>query len=193
MAALGSAQGAKKNPLGLEYRRDLTRADIEDCTTLPVGATVPQLVRLTYKHHATAQQVAEGKSGAEISAMTGYTANRISQLKSDPAFMELVEFYKEQNIELYAAAHAKLAMLGVAAVEELQDRLEDNPESFSIRETIEVAEMALDRSIAPTKGSGGGRNGGPAGGSGVVVNIQFEKPKESGTLIDVIPTRQPGR
>jgi hypothetical protein len=47
--------------------------------------------------------------------------------------------------------HAKLANLGEAVVEELQERLEENSEDLSVKQLLEMGAFALDRSSAPPK------------------------------------------
>jgi len=73
------------------------------------------------------------------------TPGRISILKKDPAFAELIEYYKTQKDEAYVNVHERLAVLGLSSVEELAERLEDAPEGFTNRELMELSALGLDR------------------------------------------------
>lgn len=114
-------RGRRALPAYVEISRELTAADLE---TLQVerGIKPPTLVTLRESHHSIARAVAQGLSGADISAMTGYSQSRISILKSDPAFAELVEHYRSRLDELQAEAVTD-NVLKVSAI--TRDLLED--------------------------------------------------------------------
>ena len=122
--------------------RPLRATDLELSGPTVVAQPV---VKIRSRHHALAQLLAEGRSNTEAGLLTGYSASRISILKADPAFAELLAHYSEQQQQAYVNVHERLAALGINAVEELQERLELNPEEFSKKELMEVASLALDR------------------------------------------------
>lgn len=92
-----------------------------------------------------ARLYAEGKRDVEVSAIMGYSPAYLCNIRQDPAFGELVEYYKTQVAEVFLSVHERLATVAMGAVEELQERLEDKPEGFANRELMELAEMGLDR------------------------------------------------
>lgn len=109
------------------------------------GAGLSPLQRIRQPHHAAARLVAEGRKNVEVAAMTGFTPERVWQFKQDPAFQELVEFYKGQVQGKYLNVHERLATLGVMATEELLERLGDEADSFSNAELLDLATKSLDR------------------------------------------------
>lgn len=131
------------------YKRDLNQSDIRALWDLPNGAlesTTGTLVKLRFQHHALARLIAEGRPDTESSLITGYDPARISILKRDPAFSSLVQYYKEQVKEVFVNVHERLAALGLNTVEELMQRLDETPDSFTNRELMELAALGLDRS-----------------------------------------------
>lgn len=131
-----------------EVVRELTPADLALLET-ERGVKAPSVKRIRDSHHAVARCVAEGKTGLEIQLITGYSASRISILKGDPAFQELVSFYAERVSEIrdqaFVDTQAKLAAIGSDALDEIADRLNDKPESFDNEELESLAKLALDR------------------------------------------------
>ena len=124
--------------------RELTPADIE-ALGLPRPAAPSALKRIRDSHHAVARLVAEGRMGVEISALTGYTSSSISILKNDPAFAELVEFYRAEQRDAFASLADRLALLSLDTVQELQTRLADDPDGFTVKELHEQLKIAADR------------------------------------------------
>lgn len=162
---IGSARGGRK-PKGaaqIAVLRDLNVADLDLILNPPSQlSTAPAIKSLKHSHHKLARMLAEGNNGTLCSAVTGYSPSRISILAKDPAFAELVTYYKSQVQDIFVDAQERLAMLGIDTVEELHERLNDKPESFSHGQLMSMAEMAFDRSVAPSKKAG---LGGPVGGS----------------------------
>lgn len=176
-------------PKGLppaRIQRALTAGDLEVARATsparlpPSGEPVNALARVKSQHHHLARVLAEGHSNIEASARTGYSPARIALLQRDPAFCELIAHYSTTVIQpAYEAVHERLASLGLAAVEELAQRLEENPDDFKIREILEVMNAALDRSVAPSKSAGGKSFGGPSGTAPVAINVSFVSPDAS--------------
>jgi hypothetical protein len=103
------------------------------------------LTRIRQTHHMAARLLAEGRREFEVAAITGYTPQRITLLKSDPAFANLVSEYKNELQAKYLNVHERLANLGVAITDEFLERLENAPESIPESELREWAKLALDR------------------------------------------------
>lgn len=152
-----------KEPL---YIRDLTAEDIQSLATRAAYGSQPGTLiqKLRAPHHTLARLVAEGKSHPECSVITGYTVEYVVMLERDPAFRELVAYYKEQVSAAYINVHERLAVLGATAMEILQERLTDDAQvaKLSVGALREIMNDALDRSVAPSKvnqGSFGAGNG----------------------------------
>jgi len=132
-----------------EIVRQLNSADLALLDT-ERGIKAPSLKKLRDSHHAIAKCVAQGLAGTEIAQITGYSQSRISILKADPAFQELVAFYsgKVQNAfeEANIDAAAKLAAVRNDILEELQDRLNDEPEKIPTETLLDGLKVTADRS-----------------------------------------------
>lgn len=162
--------------LQLEAGRELGEADAQALADGAVGSVVSPLSRLRHSHHELARLIAGGASGVEASAITGKSQSWISTLRKDPAFAELVEYYRVQKDAVYMDVHARLAGLGTDAVNELQHRLDTDPDGLSTREVMDIAELALDRSVAPSKGGGSG--GGAVAAASISFQVSFVKGAE---------------
>lgn len=153
-AKLSPARGGRKPsvPLSIGTPRELTEDDLQELVTPTALGTQPsQIQRIRSTHHRLAQLIAEGRKGTEISLIMGYSQSRISILQSDPAFQELVAFYKNQQTAIFLNVQERLADLGMAATEEIRERLEENPSDFTVNQLLDVQKAAFDRSIAPPK------------------------------------------
>lgn len=152
LATFPSARGRKPKevmtPLLVGRARELTAEDVLVArTTAPDMPTSvpPSLVRLRTRHHRLAQLLSTGISDAKIALATGYSQSRISVLKNDPSFKELVAHYSKENAAVDVEIRNRIEMLSMEAVEIIQDRLEDNSDEFSNKELMDLAEMTLDR------------------------------------------------
>lgn len=110
------------------------------------GAATPALQNLRPSHHTLARLMAKGLKQVDVSAITGFSQSRISILKRDPAFGELLEHYAGQveavNVELLE----KVKLLAGDALAELHGRLDTDPEGFSNGALLELVKASLDRS-----------------------------------------------
>lgn len=177
-------------PFAVAYARDLTPDDLVILDTVPAGETVTPVKRLRFAHHTLARLLAGGKAPAEAAAITGHAVQRVRDLQSgDPAFRELIAHYKSVIDQQYMDAAARLAMLGMTATEELQERIEESPGKFTNRELKEVIEMAFDRSAAPKKATSGPS---ASNGAGVNINVSFvpAQSTQEPPVIEVSATKQ---
>jgi len=142
---LAGATSAKATPLSAVFHRELTLDDLALGRETSLGSTTPHIARLRDTHHRLAKLMAEGLKGVEIHAITGYSQSRISILRNDPAFQELVEFYRQEVSRAYTDTHERLAALGEEAVAELHDRLVETPDNFKNTELLQIAAFAADR------------------------------------------------
>lgn len=109
-------------------------------------ATKPSAIkRLTERHHNLARNLASGMAVGEAATFCGYTISRVSILQNDPAFKELLEFYREDAARPYRDLHVRLSGLALDAAEELSNRLEEEPEKISIGQLTELTKLGADR------------------------------------------------
>lgn len=113
------------------------------------GVKAPALKRLGERHHALARCLASGMTEGNAAITCGYDASRVSVLKADPAFRELLEFYREDVHSKYLDMHQVLAGLSVDAAMELRARLEDDMEAeekkIPVGQLIELTKLGADR------------------------------------------------
>ena len=162
---LGSNIG-QKGSFHAMFVRDLGEADLPQVLNPQRGLTVlPTPMQMRHRHHSAARLMAEGRPTHEIMAITGYSNARLSTFKTMPDFQELVSGYKAAKDALYLDAHGRKAELHVAVIDELQDRLEEEPKKFTNRELAELLKASDSQGEAPKA---------PAG---IAVNINFVAPK----------------
>ncbi len=84
----------------------------------------------------------------EASAVTGYDPSRISILKRDPSFAELLEHYRRCENSLEADFVDRTQRLANSVVNEIADRLEDPDRVAAMTEQtlLEVAKFAAGHS-----------------------------------------------
>lgn len=142
-----ASRGRKKLPLVHCFERELGTEDILLLIENPDrGSKTPAIIKLKQSHHKLAQLLAEGVPDVEVALITGYAQSRISILKTDPAFKELLAHYKGVQKEIFINVHERLSSLSLDALEELQGRLEEKPEAFSVKQLQEIIELGFDRS-----------------------------------------------
>lgn len=109
----------------------------------------PILKRIRDHHHLLAKLVAAGHRTGEIASMTGMSISRISILKGDPTFQELVARYREKMEAVELDAYKEILTIEAAiyrlAAEETIARLMDAPESFGNRDLLDMQSNAADR------------------------------------------------
>lgn len=131
--------------LGLDIR-ELELTDRAEASQLQsTGAKAIGVKRLRERHHALARLLAQGVKPGEAALIAGYCPSRVSILQRDPAFQELLTHYRSQMNLAAIDLGTRLGHLGSTAIEELQERLEEAPETFTNRELMEASELAADR------------------------------------------------
>lgn len=143
--------GRRKKSLTLGASRDLTKADLSMPAPAPLAAQPLKAIRDS--HHALARCLATGMSEGDASITTGYSPGRISVLKADPQFQDLLEFYRGSATDAVADFRARMADMGMDALAELRDRMESAPEDFSPGLLKEIVRDMADRTgHAPQRG-----------------------------------------
>jgi flagellar biosynthesis/type III secretory pathway protein FliH len=146
-ALLPRGRGNVVAPLSINYLRDLGAADVQ-ATQENQGWTAPPITKLRDRHHALARQLANGMSDIEAGIVTGYTPGRISILRKDPSFQDLIKFYQNERVEAFRDVQQRMASLALDAVDEIHSRLEEKPEEFTTSELLDVTKVMADRSGA---------------------------------------------
>lgn len=156
--------------LMVEIVGPITEADMPKLISPDSLGTAPIPIKaLRASHHNLAQLLSRGIPDVEVSLITGYSQSRISILKRDPSFAELMAGYKEVREHAFVDVLERMKILGLSTIDELQERLETEPEKWSNRELMELADLLLikPKTAAPGTGQGSGA------GTGTVINVQF--------------------
>ena len=114
------------------------------------------LQRIRDHHHRIAFLMARGKRALEISKQTGFSLNRVLYLRNNPEFRKLLEIYEaklaraesrfdEIEFEEHRAEQKVRAANLQLALEEQQERLLEQPETFSHRDLQELISDTSDR------------------------------------------------
>lgn len=149
--------GRQAAEVSMEFTRELSIADLKMPARAP--QTAPSIKKIKDTHHALARVLATGVKEAEASLITGYSPSRISILKADPQFQDLLEFYRGGAIEAQAEFKDRMTMVGMSALSELSDRLEEEPDKISTALLKDIVKDMADRTgHAPGKSSAGGVN-----------------------------------
>ena len=147
--SLPSAKGRKAAALLVGHPRPLTAEDAAAAHSAPEGALptshAPVVKQLRSRHHTLAQMLAQGMSEQIAAITSGYSLSRISILKADPAFKELLQYYTTQNKLVAIEVAERMAQLTGEALEELQNRLDEESDSVTNKELMALSEMLLDR------------------------------------------------
>ena len=139
-------KGRKLSALELEILGPIEPQDLiaREEGGLPTSEA-PTIAKLRGIHHEIAPLLAQGRSETEVSTITSYSLSRISILKRDPSFKDLVAFYQKQKTEQFADVQKRLATLSLDAIGEIQERLAEKPDSISTSQLIELSKVTLDR------------------------------------------------
>jgi hypothetical protein len=129
----------------------LTAEDIEAyrkqmASGTPLGVQAVDIKALRHTHHRLAQMLAVGVDETVAAKLCNYSVSRVSILKGDPAFAELLAHYTEDVKEEWADFMATAANLSMDFLQELQKRLDENPEQFSVNALNEALKTLADRS-----------------------------------------------
>jgi hypothetical protein len=127
------------------YVRDVDEADVA-ALGLEKGSKAPALKRLSDRHHALARAISSGIPPGEAALMCGYVLSRVSILCDDPAFQELLAFYREEKDRAFRSVQDKLAGMASDVLDEIQLRIEEEPEKLTTSQLIQLASFAADRS-----------------------------------------------
>lgn len=143
------AKGAIATGVKIAGVRDLTR---DDLTRLEAPRQVTRLAKIRESHHALARLIASGLSNAECAEATGYSYNRVSMFRKDPAFQELVSKYQAEiherflsNQDEYYALLRKNQLQAERMISDHLDEADDTGELPGISTLLRIARDAADR------------------------------------------------
>lgn len=140
--------GRASRPLTATQVRELDSCDIA-LLAEERGVQAPPLKRLSERHHALARCLASGMEDGDAAITCGYVISRVSILKADPAFRELLAFYRQDVNSKYLDMHGVLAGLSLDAAMELRERLEADAQvedkTMSVGQLIELTKLGADR------------------------------------------------
>lgn len=109
------------------------------------GSKAPAIKRLSERHHALARNLAGGMKIGEAAIVCGYDISRVSILRDDPAFQELIKFYGDQVTQAFVGVQEVLAGMSLDAALILRDRMEENPDKLKTIELLEITKVGADR------------------------------------------------
>lgn len=130
--------------LAAEAVRELGEADLVLLAS-ERGIKAPEIKALRDRHHALARCLAQGMSEGEASMVTGYSLSRISILKGDQSFKQLVSHYQQVKESAFADFQDRASQLALTAVDVMLERIEDAPEDVTFGQLHEVAKTFADR------------------------------------------------
>lgn len=149
MARLQRGRKAIASPIEIHDVRMLSRADL---TVLAQPRPTPAVQTLRDSHHGLARAVASGLSNAECAQVTGYSIQRVSILRQDPAFKELVAHKRAMiDAEFASAGDPVIDYLkgnALKAAKMLSDKLDEAEEEgkfLPVRDLLGIAELGFDR------------------------------------------------
>jgi hypothetical protein len=146
---LGIARaGRRKSNLSAEVVRELTPADLLK-TEVEAGIKPISIKEIRNTHHTLARLLAQGTKPHDAAIILGMSVSRISILKGDPAFSQLLSHYESMEKAGFEVARAdmreRLAAVGFDAIEILHEKLLDRPEVFTPKELLSIVEASADR------------------------------------------------
>jgi hypothetical protein len=136
--SLGESRGGRRpSTTTCQVVRPLTAEDLPRLNSreLTPAANLPTLLTLRTAHHQLAQLLAQGRDQETVALITGYNTAYISRLKGDPQFRNLLDYYAAEREQIFVDVMERMKGLGLSTLEELQQRLEDDPSSPTVSST----------------------------------------------------------
>lgn len=138
--------GALRMPFTIREVRKLTEEDLIAGERVKVKAAPKQtLQKIRQSHHSMARMIAMGKNNIEVSETLGVSPGRVSQLKADPAFQELISYYTTMTDQVYVDVAERIAGFTTDAMEVLHERIRETPEQVKNEELLKAIALGLDR------------------------------------------------
>lgn len=180
-------RGRAAHPTTVEFVRELIPEDVL-LIRADNNPKTKVVSKLRERHHALARCLALGMRDYEASIATGYDAARIALLKTDPAMAELIVFYRgDVTAEMIERADVWKG-ISLDALNELRDRMEEDPDSMSDAFLLKLAESGSDRTgLGPSTTQNSNVN--------VTVNMaeRMEKARQRRLQIEAVAVSDSGR
>lgn len=109
------------------------------------GDNTYELKAIRFTHHRLAQLLAAGMDETKAGLLCNYTPSRVSVLKANPAFQELLAHYAKDVEEEMIDFVSTSAALGMDVLQELQKRLDEKPEQFTVAHLNDLYKSLADR------------------------------------------------
>jgi hypothetical protein len=129
--------------------RELVRDDLEQ---LRETRPVKTLDSLRDNHHRVARAVASGLQNTQVAILCGLSVQRVSTLRQDPAFIDLVAHYRAlttadwtESVDTVTEFLGSVRTKSLAMLEDKLCAAADNNEFLPTRELVAMAELGLDR------------------------------------------------
>lgn len=138
-------RGRKTKPVDIFSTRPIVGEDLARLNE-ERGTKPKKLQSINAKHRLLAQYIAQGMTQTQAAFAAGFTPSTVSILMQDEMFQGLVA---EVTANLQADSdriQAKLMVNTEMAVDELGNRLSEDPESFTEAQLLEVTKAFADRS-----------------------------------------------
>lgn len=140
------ARGKRPADVVFGYLRDLDATDVILLQAgVDMGSTTPNIQQIRQSHHQLAMLLANGVKPVEVSVMTGYSQSRISILKKDPAFAQLLKYYEGIREGVNVDVLERMKSIGLDALEIIQSRMDEKPDELPDGTLLKIAELTLDR------------------------------------------------
>ena len=124
--------------------REITTEDLP-LLSAPKASRPEPVKKVSQRHHALARCLAVGMKNTEASLATGYDTHRISALKRDPLFQDLVAFYAEKVDESFDKTLSHLNGITMEAASVIRERLEERPDEIEIKDLVKLVQLGADR------------------------------------------------
>lgn len=149
MARLQRGHSAIQPTVTITDIRPLTRADLSHLTVKRDAKTIQSL---RDNHHRIARAVAGGLSNADIALTCGVSISRVSSLRPDPAFVELVAHYRALITEAWVTTSDPVtefmranSLKAQAMISDKLDEAAEKNEFLPTRDLLGIAEFGADR------------------------------------------------
>ena len=105
----------------------------------------PPLAQIRNTHHRLAQLLAIGTDETIAAKLCNYSVSRVSILKADPAFRELLSHYESERDDQWADFVSVAANLSLDFLQHLQEQLDTTPEKFTPALAMDAIKLLADR------------------------------------------------
>lgn len=110
-----------------------------------IGVRGPDVKALRHTHHRLAQLLAGGMDETVAAKLCNYSFSRVSILKANPAFAELLAHYAATKDEAFADFVDAAAALSIDMMGRLQQILDEEPEKLSPTHVMDALKLLADR------------------------------------------------